>query len=66
MIQVGTVVNGPHIRHGFGQGLEAVADQEEGVLHAAVLDAGQHAHPNFAPSPPVPAQRLRTSFARPG
>ena len=37
----------PHVADHLGQSLEAVADQEERVLDAAVAEVGQHAHPEL-------------------
>jgi hypothetical protein len=49
MMQVCTIASG-HIRHHLGQALEAVADDEERVLHAAVAQIGEHRHPELRTS----------------
>jgi hypothetical protein len=49
MMQVCTIASG-HIRHHLGQALEAVADHEERVLHAAVAQIGEHRHPELRTS----------------
>ena len=47
MMQVWTVVSGHTFPTTSGRPFEPVADQEEHVLHAAVADVGQHAHPEL-------------------
>ena len=41
----------PHVGDDFGQALEPVADQKECVLHTAVLDVGEDAHPELRSFP---------------
>ncbi|GAA4552632.1 hypothetical protein GCM10023175_46720 [Pseudonocardia xishanensis] len=40
-----------HVRHDLREALEAVADQEQYVAHAAVLQVDQHAHPELRALP---------------
>jgi hypothetical protein len=42
---------GPGGPDGVGETLEAVAAHDEGVLHAAVAELGQQAHPEFGALP---------------
>lgn len=39
----------PHVADDLGQSFESVADEEERVFHAAVLDVGEHTHPELRP-----------------
>jgi hypothetical protein len=50
----------PDVCHDLGEAFEAVADEEEHIGDAAVLQVDQHAHPNFAPSPPAPIHKPST------
>ena len=51
MMQVWTIAAGNTAADRVRQALEAVADDEEHVRHAAVLDVGEHVHPELRALP---------------
>ena len=51
MMQVCTIACGHTLLDHLGQALQAVADDEEHVLDAAVAQVGEHAHPELRALP---------------